>query len=242
MEIPLPIETDYPEETFGLDLPPECRVGCAKAYFRTNFLARRLFLRRIEIAFGLMSDQHWDRGLDAGTGAGFLLPALAARCREVDAVDLSPVMKYTQAMLDKRGLYNVKLAQADLLHLPYPDQTFDLVVCLSVIEHMPDPDATLKEMARVLQPNGVLILGYPLENHLFNSLKTLAILEFRLRRLIQRQRVMPRGKPFHPHVTDCRGLEKNVEKVFNIESRQTIRIVGAPVYRILKLRKASAEL
>jgi len=54
--------------------------------------------------------------------------------------------------------------------------------------------------------------------------------------------VMPQGKPFHPHVTDCRGLEKNVEKVFKIESRQTIRIVGAPVYRILKLRKESAEL
>jgi ubiquinone/menaquinone biosynthesis C-methylase UbiE len=242
MEIPLPIETDYPEETFRPDLPPECRVGCAKAYFRTNFLARRLFLRRVEIAFGLMSDQQWDRGLDAGTGAGFLLPALAARCREVDAVDLSPVMKYTQGMLDKRGLHNVKLVQADLVHLPYPDQTFDLAVCLSVIEHMPDPDATLKEMARVLQPDGVLILGYPLENRLFTSLKTLAILEYRLRRLIQRQQVMPQGKPFHPHVTDCRRLEKNVEKVFEIESSHTIRIVGAPVYRILKLRKASAEL
>jgi len=151
-------------------------------------------------------------------------------------------MKYTQGMLDKRGLHNVKLAQADLVHLPYPDQTFDLAVCLSVIEHMPDPDVTLKEIARVLQPDGVLILGYPLENHLFTSLKTLAILEYRLRRLIQRQQVMPRGKPFHPHVTDCRGLEKNVEKVFKIESRHTIRIVGAPVYRILKLRKASAEL
>jgi ubiquinone/menaquinone biosynthesis C-methylase UbiE len=242
MEIPLPIETDYPEETFRPDLPPECRVGCAKAYFRTNFLARRLFRRRVEIAFGFMSDQQWDRGLDAGTGAGFLLPALAARCREVDAVDLSPVMKYTQGMLDKRGLHNVKLVQADLVHLPYPDQTFDLAVCLSVIEHMPDPDVTLKEMARVLQPNGVLILGYPLENRLFTSLETLTVLEYRLRRLIQGQRVRPQGKPFHPHVTDCRGLEKNVEKVFKIESRHTIRIVGAPVYRILKLRKESAEL
>ena len=67
-----------------------------------------------------------------------------------------------------------KLGQADLVDLPYPDQTFDLAACLSVIEHMPDPDATLKEMARVLQPDGVLILGYPLENHFFTSLKTLA--------------------------------------------------------------------
>jgi ubiquinone/menaquinone biosynthesis C-methylase UbiE len=187
-----------------------------------------------------MSDQQWDRGLDAGTGAGFLLPALAARCREVDAVDLSPVMKYTQGMLDKRGLHNVKLAQADLVHLPYSDQTFDLVACLSVIEHMPDPDAALKEMARVLRPNGVLILGYPLENSLLVSLKTLAVLELRIRRFIQRQRVAPRGKPFHPHVTDGRGLKPIVERTFSIELQHDIRVLGFAVYRILKLRKASA--
>jgi ubiquinone/menaquinone biosynthesis C-methylase UbiE len=242
MEIPLPLETDYPEEALGSDLSPELRVGCAKAYFRTNFLVRRLFRRRVEIAFGFISDQQWERGLDAGTGAGFLLPALAARCREVDGVDLSPVIKYTQEMLDKRGLHNVKLAQADLAHLPYPDQTFDLVVCLSVIEHIPDPDAVLKEMARVLQPNGVLILGYPLGNVIFTSLETLVILEFRLRRFIQGQQAKPRGKAFHPHVTDGRGLKPNVERIFSIESQHDIRVVGFPVYRILKVRKASAEL
>ena len=242
MEIPLPVETDYPEEILGSDLPPELRVGCAKAYFKTNFLARRLFRQRVEIAFGFISDQQWKRGLDAGTGAGFILPALAARCREVDAVDLSPIVKYTQEMLDKRGLHNVKLAQADLADLPYPDQTFDLIVCLSVIEHIPDPDATLKEMARVLEPNGVLILGYPLENYLFTSLKTLAILELRLRRLIQRQQMVERGKPFHPHVTDGRGLKPTVERIFSIELQHDIRVVGFPVYRILKVRKASAEL
>jgi ubiquinone/menaquinone biosynthesis C-methylase UbiE len=242
MEIPLPIESDYPEEILGSDLPPELRVGCAKAYFSANFLARRLFRRRVEIAFGFMSDQQWERGLDAGTGAGFILPALAARCREVDAVDLSPMIKYTQEMLDKRGLRNVKLAQADLAHLPYPDQTFDLAVCLSVIEHIPEPELVLKEMARVLQPNGMLILGYPLENGVLNSLKTLAILELRLRRFIQRQRVMPQGEAWHPHVTDGRGLKPTVERIFRIELQQDIRVVGFPVYRILKVRKGSAEL
>jgi hypothetical protein len=97
-------------------------------------------------------------------------------------------------------------------------------------------------MARVLQPNGVLILGYPLENSLFTLLKTLAILELRLRRFIQRQPVMERGKAFHPHVTDGRGLKPNVERIFSIELQHDIRVVGFPVYRILKVRKGSAEL
>src|SRR5216684_2794020 len=116
MEVPLPIQTDYPQEIFRSDLAPEYRVGCAEAYFKTNFLTRRLFRRRVKIAFGLMAGRQWNRALDAGTGAGFLLPALASRCRAVEAVDSSPVMRYTRGMLDKRGLHNVKLVEADLLH------------------------------------------------------------------------------------------------------------------------------
>src|SRR5437762_10052023 len=114
METPLPIETDYPEDVFRPDLAPEYRVGCAKAYFKSNFLARRVFRKRVEVAFSLMPSGQCDRALDAGTGAGFLLPGLAARCREVDGVDLSPIIHYTQGMLDNRDLHNVKLTDADL--------------------------------------------------------------------------------------------------------------------------------
>jgi ubiquinone/menaquinone biosynthesis C-methylase UbiE len=178
-----------------------------------------------------------DRALDAGTGAGFLLPGLASRCREVHGVDLSLVMHYTQAMLDKRGLHNVKLMDADLLHLPYTGPTFDLAVCLSVIEHIPDPEAALKELARVLRSDGVLILGYPLEHAFHVSLAWMIRIEKRLRLFIQGKPLL-RRQALGPHVTDCRGLERRVEKIFGIESRQDIRVVGFPIYRILKLRKA----
>ena len=185
LDTPLPVETDYPREIFRSDLAPEYRAGCAGAYFKINFLARRLFRRRVDIAFDLMPSGQCDRALDAGTGAGFLLPGLAARCREVDGVDLSPVIHYTQGMLDKRGLHNVKLTEADLLHLPFAEPTFDLAVCLSVIEHIPDPEAALRELARVLHNDGVLILGYPLENAFLVSLERMIRIEARLRLLIQ---------------------------------------------------------
>ena len=238
METPLPIETDYPQEVFRPDLAPEYRVGCAKAYFKANFLARRLFRERVDIAFNLMPAGPCDRALDAGTGAGFLLPGLAARCRKVDGVDLSPVLQYTKGMLDKRGLDSVKLVEADVLHLPYDGSTFDLAVCLSVIEHIPEPEAALKELARVLHDDATLILGYPLENAFFLSLEWMIRIEKRLRLLIQ-GKPLPRGKAFHPHVTDCRGLERTVGKIFKIEARRDIRIVGIPVYQILKLRKTT---
>jgi ubiquinone/menaquinone biosynthesis C-methylase UbiE len=240
LDIPLPVETDYPPEVFRSDLAPEYRVGCAWAYFKTNFLARRLFRQRVDIAFDLMPSAHCKRALDAGTGAGFILPGLASRCREVDAVDLSPVMYYTQRMLDKRGLHNVKLTEADLLQLPFVNLTFDLAVCLSVIEHIPDPEAVLTELGRVLRYDGVLILGYPLEHGFFVTLEKMCRIEKRLRLRIQ-GKPLPQGKAFHPHVTDCRRLEKKVDKILKIEARRDVRIVGVPVYRILKLRKTAIK-
>ena len=240
VDTPLPVETDYPRDIFRSDLAPELRVGCAGAYFKTNFLARRLFRRRVDIAFDLMPSGRCNRALDAGTGAGFILPGLAFRCREVDGVDLSPVMHYTQGMLDKRGLHNVKLTEADLLHLPFANLTFDLAVCLSVIEHIHDPEAALTELGRVLRNDAVLILGYPLEHGFFVFLEKMIRIEKRLRLLIQ-GKPLPCGKAFHPHVTDCRRLEIRVEKIFKIDARRDIRILGLPVYRILKLRKTKVK-
>jgi SAM-dependent methyltransferase len=45
--------------------------------------------------------------------------------------------------------------------LPFPDRTFDLVLCLDYLEHIDNDDAALEEMARVLRPNGRLILVTP---------------------------------------------------------------------------------
>src|SRR5947199_9434399 len=104
METPLPIETDYPEDVFRPDLAPEYRVGCAKAYFKSNFLARRVFRQRLDVAFSVMRSENCDRALDAGTGAGFLLRGLGARCGDGDGVDLSPIIHYDHGLLDRLQL------------------------------------------------------------------------------------------------------------------------------------------
>jgi SAM-dependent methyltransferase len=49
----------------------------------------------------------------------------------------------------------------DLSHLPLPDNSFDLVTCGMVLEHLPDPHRSLDELSRVLKPGGALILHTP---------------------------------------------------------------------------------
>jgi ubiquinone/menaquinone biosynthesis C-methylase UbiE len=47
---------------------------------------------------------------------------------------------------------------ADLTRLPYADRSFDAIVCGWVLEHLPDPSTGLRELARVLQAGGKLLL------------------------------------------------------------------------------------
>jgi ubiquinone/menaquinone biosynthesis C-methylase UbiE len=51
--------------------------------------------------------------------------------------------------------------QADAHHLPYRDATFDVIVSSETIEHLVDPAAALREMARVCRPGGTLYLTTP---------------------------------------------------------------------------------
>jgi SAM-dependent methyltransferase len=99
------------------------------------------------------------RILDAGCGNGrysrFLL-----RYAEADALitsfDLSPRM-LCRARARLRSA-RVSHAVADLTRLPYADASFDAVVCGWVLEHLPDPRPGLRELARVLQRGGKLLL------------------------------------------------------------------------------------
>ena len=49
----------------------------------------------------------------------------------------------------------------DVRTLPYPDETFDLVVAVEVLEHIPDPEVGLTEAIRVLKPGGYAIIALP---------------------------------------------------------------------------------
>src|SRR5205085_7900193 len=49
-------------------------------------------------------------------------------------------------------------AAADLTRLPYADAAFDAIVCGWVLEHLPDPAPGIRELARVLQPGGKMLL------------------------------------------------------------------------------------
>ena len=57
------------------------------------------------------------------------------------------------------GRFNYQVAVAD--QLPFPDASFDLVTCQTVLLHMPDPGAAIDEMIRVARPDGLILAAEP---------------------------------------------------------------------------------
>jgi predicted SAM-dependent methyltransferase len=59
----------------------------------------------------------------------------------------------------------------DITEIPFADESFDVILCNHVLEHIPDDGKAIKELYRVLKPNGWAILQVPLDNNLAKTLE-----------------------------------------------------------------------
>jgi SAM-dependent methyltransferase len=90
------------------------------------------------------------RVLDVGCGVGHSYDRLAPR--ETVGVDIDAAALEGQ---------DRETAVADMRALPFPDGSFASAVAVQSIEHVPDPDRVLSELARVLEPDGTAVLVTP---------------------------------------------------------------------------------
>jgi ubiquinone/menaquinone biosynthesis C-methylase UbiE len=104
-----------------------------------------------------------ERVLEIGPGTGYYTLDLA---RWVGHEGTIEVFDLQQEMLDhtvrrarEKGLWNVNPTQGDAQDLPYEDGSFDAAVLVTVLGEIPDQEAALREIARVLRPGGRLVVG-----------------------------------------------------------------------------------
>jgi SAM-dependent methyltransferase len=64
------------------------------------------------------------------------------------------------------GHYTTLDYMSDITAIPVPDQSFDVILCTEVLEHVPEPIKALREFARILRPRGYLLLTAPLGSRL----------------------------------------------------------------------------
>ena len=127
------------------------------------------YRRRLELGLEMLECETYPRVLEVGYGSGVLLKTLAAFSTELFAVDYHYNIAPVTEMVKREG-FHAQLSQGDVLKLNFPDNSFDAVFCFSTLEHIPDTNQAVSELARVLKPNGTAILGFPTVNQTMNLL------------------------------------------------------------------------
>lgn len=126
---------DYYDETRGY--PPGVDVQIAA------FIAQQATLKGTE------------RALEIGVGTGRIAVPLAPHLGAYYGVDLAiPMM---QKLRQKDTHRRVRVAQADVQHLPFAQNSFDLAVAVHILHLVPDPEQAVHELGRVLKPGGYVL-------------------------------------------------------------------------------------
>lgn len=122
-------------------------------YYRSAKVLKRLEWDGVEVEGSV---------LDAGCGSGGIAVSFAEECDRAVGLDIKNKFGDAGARLAReKGVLNASFVQGDGTRLPFADESFDLVLSHSVIEHVHSAEGYLAECHRVLRPGGVLFLQTP---------------------------------------------------------------------------------
>jgi SAM-dependent methyltransferase len=134
------------------------------------------------------------RVLDAGCGTGYGSAELAQSAAEVTGVDIAPeAIEYARANYPLPGL---RFIESSCAAVPFPADSFDLVIAFEVIEHLPDFRAFLDDSARVLTREGLFMVSSPNKRYYAET------------------RAETGPNPFHEHEFEADELVRELNRVF----------------------------
>lgn len=142
------------------------RRTAAAAYFSANarnwdrIRALHIDEAKVERAIAEMTvDLELHRLLDIGTGTGRILQLFSPRLDEAVGIDINrDMLRVARDNLERGGYRNCHVQLGDMDRLPWPDGSFDGAFLHQVLHYAERPAATIAEAARVLRPNGRLLI------------------------------------------------------------------------------------
>jgi SAM-dependent methyltransferase len=111
----------------------------------------------------ILEPRSGERLLELGPGVGIYSLPIAGALQPGGRLDALDVQCQMLATLERRarkaGVTNVVATEGDAQRLPYADCAFDAAYLIGVLGEIPDADAALRELRRVLKPGGRLVVG-----------------------------------------------------------------------------------
>ncbi len=179
-----------------------------------------------------LGEAPFDRVLDAGCGTGLYFECLAPHARNLNALDVSrEMLSAAREFSMMRGIEQVRVGVGSFEALPYPDETFDLVVALDALHHVENVNAAIAEAWRVLTPGGHFFVFEPnilnplmLAAHALPAEERLALARSRpgaLRALLEARFETLRWRGVCALITETKGFRRRLLDAFVGACRMT---------------------
>lgn len=120
----------------------------------------KVYVERINVVLDMLPAESFDSILEIGYGSGILIPYLHGISDKYVGVDIDSNDTEVTKRLDRLGMTEgVELHKCALEELELPQ--FDLVIAISIFEHVEDVEGLLKVISGCLKPGGHLLIGMP---------------------------------------------------------------------------------
>ena len=202
-----------------------------------NPVVRFIERKRVKAILKLI-DIHYkgERLLEVGCGAGNILEK--APTGNLFGVDISA---FILAKAKQKSSKKMDLFQADAQNLPFKDRVFKQVICSEVLEHLLDPSASLQEIARILNHQGIAIISVPNElwiNRIKRVLIRLGIFDWLLHRGGEYGRMPERMEDeWHLHAFSLQEWLTLFNNFFKVTRLRRIPFSWLPLRYVIQLEK-----
>lgn len=142
-------------------------------YWNYKFPIKYIQLYRFKTIAKMLGNKIYFRLLETGTGSGIFLPQLACHCEKLYASDIHPYFDNIEKLLKQYKVKDFEVKSQSIEKTDYPDNFFDAIVAVSVLEFVDDLQAAITEIKRILKKDGVFITICPMKSKFLDFILSL---------------------------------------------------------------------